>query len=953
MGNTIEITVRVNDQASAKAAEIERNLRAIGDAASKSGGASHGIEVPVEPKLSEDFEAEFSRAMTEADKAGEEASRSLHGSFTSMESGSRSLRAAMAELEPAAGGAGEAIETAGSKASSGGSSASGAGAGFAFLHSRMLMLAAGALALAPALAAIPAAMGAVAAGGALMTFGLGGVITALKDYSAASSSAGESSAQMALTAFNNAITIRNAEQAVSDARHQAAIQAQNSADSIASAQERLANAQQSEQDATEALNQAWKDAVNTLADLNNASADATNSVADAQLALQQAQQEADKVVSSSLSTDLQKAQALQSVKDAQQHLTDAQQRALEAQQSADDANAKGVSGSTQVVQAQRAQAQAAQGVADAQHALARAQQNAAEAQRQSAEQVQKAVQNLSDTYKQQQLAAAAASASGSSAANKFAQDMANLTPAGQAFVKQLLSMKDGAKELSTTAQTAMLPGLTTMLKDSGPLLPVFNGALKDLGTIVGNVATNFGKLFQSPAFQGQLKTILKEGTDAVGTLGAAFPTMVSGLAQGATQAKPIVQGIADGLSSIMVKGLPDFLSGLTQNATGIGQAFQGVGTFISNLGGPLGTVAGALASALAPAIQALTSPAMQQALQTIGDSIGQIITVLSPVITMFAQGLAGALQIAAPLLQATAKFLEDNHRWVVPLAKILSAVALAWWAVNAAMDANPLVLVAGLIAGLVVGLIYAWEHFKGFRDFVHQMLTDLHNWFFDAWHFINDIWHKLTDATQVAWLLIKSYLINPIEDGYKYVVGKFEDVKTYIKNLPGQLAKIGHGMWDWISTGISDVGSTVSQGFHTLINDLIQGINWAIGYVNGATQKISDAWTWIPGAGSSGIPQIPTIPTWHAFGGVAGGLSAIIGDKGVELMKLPDGTQIMPASNTRSAIESGHGAGTPAVRIIWDGDGAPGELWTMLRKHIRVVAGSGPNSVQRALGQTV
>lgn len=953
MGNTIEIVVKVDDQASAKAAEIERKLRTISDASSAGRDAKQDVKIPIKPELDEGFEAEFDRAMQEADKASESAARSIRGSFTSVESGSRSLRAAMAELEPAAGGAGEAIETAGSRASSGGSSASGAGANFAFLHSRMLMLAAGALALAPALAAIPAAMGAVAAGGALMTFGLGGVITALKDYGAASSSAGESSAQMALTAFTNAVAIRNAEQAISDARHQAAIQAQNSADSIASAQERLANAQQSEQDATEALNQAWKDAVNTLADLNNASADATNSVADAQLALQQAQQEADKVVSSSLSTDLQKAQALQSVKDAQQHLTDAQQRALEAQQSADDANAKGVSGSTQVVQAQRAQTQAAQGVADAQHALARAQQNAAEAQRQSAEQVQKAVQNLSDTYKQQQLAAAAAASSGGAAANKFAQDMANLTPAGQAFVKQLLSMKDGAKELSTTAQTAMLPGLTTMLKDSGPLLPVFNGALKDLGTIVGNVATNFGKLFQSPAFQGQLKTILKEGTDAVGTLGAAFPTMVSGLAQGATQAKPIVQGIADGLSSIMVKGLPDFLSGLTQNATGIGQAFQGVGTFISNLGGPLGTVAGALASALAPAIQVLTSPAVQQALQTIGDSIGQIITVLSPVITMFAQGLAGALQIAAPLLQATAKFLEDNHRWVVPLAKILSAVALAWWAVNAAMDANPLVLVAGLIAGLVVGLIYAWEHFKGFRDFVHQMLTDLHNWFFDAWHFIDDVWHKLAEATHVAWLLIKSYLINPIEDAYHFVVQKFDDVKTYIKGLPAELAKIGHGMWDWISNGISNIASIVSGNFHTFINGLIGGINWAIGYVNGATQKISDAWTWIPGAGGSGIPQIPPIPTWHAFGGVAGGLSAIIGDKGVELMRLPDGTQIMPASNTRSALEGGHHGGNATIQVEWVGGNAGDEFLRWLRNNIRIIGGGGPNSVQRALGQTV
>lgn len=954
VASTIEIVVKVNDQASAKAAEIEKTLRAIGDAASKSGGTPHGIEVPVKPKLDEGFEAEFERAMAEADKASESAARSIRGSFTSVESGSRSLRAAMAELEPAAGGAGEAIETAGSRASSGGSNASSAGASFAFLHSRMLMLAAGALALAPALAAIPAAMGAVAAGGALMTFGLGGVITALKDYGAQSEAAGESSAQMALTAFNNAVAIRNAEQAISDARHQAAIEAQNSADSVASAQERLANAQQSEQDATEALNQAWKDATNTLADLNNASADAANSVVDAQLALTRAQREAARITSSSLYTDDQKAEALQAVVDAQQHLTDAQQRALEAQQQADDANAKGVAGSTQVVQAQRAQTQAAQGVADAQKALVRAQQSAAESQRQSAEQVQKAVQNLSDTYKQQELAAAAAAASGGSAANKFAQDMANLTPAGQAFVKQLIAMKDGAKTLSQTAQTAMLPGLTQMLKDASPLLPTFNQALKDMGDVVGHTATSFGQLLSSPAFKGQLKQIFKDGADAAGSLGAAFTPMVGGIVQAASGAGPILKGLSDGLASIMSSGLPAFMSGLVSNSSGVGQGLSAFGSAISGALGPIGQLAGAVAGALGPALHdlapmfvdlvtqlvqgllpAISSGALPQALDGFVQLLGALLKILEPLIPIISQALVGALKILGPLLSGLAKFLEDNAGWLKYVAAGILALIFP-------------------MQSAVIAVLYLWDHFKGFRDFVHQMLADIHNWFFDAWHFINHIWQDLAEGTRVAWLLIKSYLINPIVDGYHFVVQKFDDIKTYIKGLPGELAKIGKGMWDWIATGIANVSAVVSGNFHTFVNGLIAGINWAIGYVNGATQKISDAWTWIPGAGGSGIPQIPPIPTWHAFGGVAGGLSAVIGDRGIELMRLPNGTQIMPAANTRTAIESGHGGNGPAlIQIEWIGGNAGDEFLRWLRKNIRVIGGGGPNSVQRALGQTV
>ena len=952
MANTIEIVVKVNDQASAKAAEIERKLRAIGDAASKSGGASHAIEVPVEPKLGDDFEAEFARSMAEADKVGDEASRSLRGSFSSIESGSRSLRAAMADLEPASNGAGGGFESLRARVSSAGDAVSGAASHFSFLGSHMALMAEMALALAPVLAAIPAAMGAVAAGGALMAFGLGGVIAALKDYGTQSAAAGESSAQMALTAFNNAVAIRNAEQAISDARHQAAIEAQNSADSVASAQERLANAQQSEQDATEALNQAWKDATNTLADLNNASADASNSVADAQLALTRAQQEAARITSSSLSTDLDKAEALQAVQDAQQHLTDAQQRALEAQQQADDANAKGVAGSTQVVQAQRAQAQAAQGVMDAQKSLARAQRDAAEAQRQSAEQVEKAVQNLSDTYKQQQLAAAAAAAGGGAAANKFAQDMANLTPAGQAFVKQLLAMKDGAKQLSNTAQTAMLPGLTQMLKDASPLLPTFNQALKDMGDVVGHTATSFGQLLSSPAFKGQLKQIFKDGADAAGTLGSAFTPMVGGIVQAASGAGPILKGFADGVASIMKGGLPAFFSGLTSNSSGVGQGLAALGSGISGALGPIGQLAGAFAGALGPALKdlspmfvdlvtqivqgllpAISSGALPQALDGFVQLIGALLKILEPLIPVISQALVGALRILGPLLNGLAKFLQDNAGWLKYVAAGILALIFP-------------------MQSAVIAVLYLWDHFKGFRDFVHQMITDLHNWFFDVWHFINHIWQDLAEGTRVAWLLIKSYLINPIVDGYKFVVQKFDDIKTYIKGLPGELAKIGKGMWDWIATGIANVSAVVSGNFHTFVNGLIAGINWAIGYVNGATQKISDAWTWIPGAGGSGIPQIDKIPTWHAFGGAAGGLSAIIGDKGVELMKLPDGTQIMPASNTRSAIESGRFGGNATVQVEWVGGNAGDEFMRWLRKNIRIVGGAGSNSVQRALGQT-
>jgi hypothetical protein len=858
----------------------------------------------------DDFEAQFRTAMNEADKVSTAAGQSITKSFGDIESASRTLRSV-----------GSGLDDLDKMASKAGDGAANSGANFSFLYSKAGLLTQAALMLGPALAAIPAVMGAVAVGGATVALGLGGVIKALQDYGAQSAATGQSSAQLAATAFSNSVAIRNAEQAITDAKRQAAIQQQNSADSVAAAQQHLAQAQQSEQVATEALNQAWRDATNILTDLNNTAADALNGVADATLALQAAEQNAAVVTGSSSYTLLQKAQAAQAVIDAQQGLKDATQRSTEAQQAADDANAKGVAGSTAVVAAQRSQAQAAQGVTDAQHALVVAQRNAAEQQQASAEQISKAVQNLSDTYRQQQLAAAAAAASGSTAANLFAKDMAKLTQPGRDFVNQLIDMKTGAKELADTAQTSMLPGLTIMLKDSAPMLPVFNGAIQTMGGVIGNLAIQFGKLMESPAFRGQMTTVLKEGAGFAQQFGNGLIGMFAGVTAAAAKAGPIVQGLGLGFQTLMGSGIPALFSGLAVNASGAGQTLSGVLGIVSNLLGPIGALAGSLSGALGPAFQVLASPAVAAAFQAIANLLAAVFQILGPLVTLLANGLVGVLVVVTPLLQSLTKFLTDNHTAMTFLAGgILLVVAAVriWNTVQKILDAelvlNPIGLLITAIAALVIGLIYCWEHFKGFRDFVHQMITDLHNWFFDLWHFLDQVWHAIPDAAKAAWDKVSNFITGAVTGAYTTVTGVFGKIIDFVTGLGGKLLTAGAHMWDWVASGVSNIAGSVANGFHSFINELIQGINWAIGYVNSATTTISDAWTWIPGAGGSAIPAIPTIPQWHAFGGVVGGLSAIIGDAGIEATKLPNGSIVMPHANTASMIAAGASAQPPAPR---------------------------------------
>jgi hypothetical protein len=927
----------------------------------------------------EDFETQFRKAMDEGARVSEEADRAMRGSFTSVESGSRTLRAAMADLEPP-------LDNAGKKASE-------SSGGFSIAALKMTGMITAALALAPALAALPAVGAAITVGMGTMSLGLGGVVSALKDYGAQSTASGQSGAQLAQTAFSNALAIRNAEQAIADAKKQAARAAQSSADQIYSAQERvaqatygvqqaqksLADAEQSATQAQRSLTQAYADATNQLVDLNNAAADSSIAVEQAELRLTEARQNLAQVTGSSLSTDDQKRQAQIDLMSATQGLKDAQQKQIESQQAADAANQTGVSGMQTVVSAQNAVQKANEGVANAQHgvasatlaqtdaqtALARAVQASAQQQADSAQAIAKAEQNLSDTYEQQKLAAAAAASAGGGAADKFAADMAKLTPAGQAFVNQLLSMRSGLDQLKATAQTSMLPGLTAMLQSSGPLLPIFNKAIGDMGAIIGNTAKSFGALMQSPAFQGQLTKVLAEGSGLAGSFASGLSGMVSGITQAASKAGPIVAGIGNGIKLLMTSGIPDFLNGLVTNASQIGQGFQGVLTIVSNLAGPLGTVASAVGAALAPGIQVLASPQVQQALQSIATSIAQILIVLAPVVTMFAQGLAGALRIAAPLLQSVAKFMQDNNTWVVPLAKGIAAAAVAWWGLNAAMAANPLVLIGTLIAGLVIGLIYAWEHFKGFRDFMQAMWRDIKVGFDAFLGFIKQWWPEL---------------LAPFTLGLSMIIGHWNDIVDFVKKLPGRLASAAEHTWDWVTqTWDKYVAGPVSKNFDSFIGT-VGGLpgriaragagiwDWIKTEFLGVINGIAGVWNQlrfstpsfhIPIPFTDGINVdsvsvgVPPIGPFKAAGGpIRGGLSAVIGDRGWEPLRMPDGTVVIPHANARQAMaDSAASAGGAQAHLEWVGPEGD-ELFTMIKRWIRVRYGTDPNSVQKALGQS-
>lgn len=86
--------------------------------------------------------------------------------------------------------------------------------------------------------------------------------------------------------------------------------------------------------------------------------------------------------------------------------------------------------------------------------------------------------------------------------------------------------------------------------------------------------------------------------------------------------------------------------------------------------------------------------------------------------------------------------------------------------------------------------------------------------------------------------------------------------------------------------------------------------------------------------------DIPKMPELAAGGPLGAGQAALVGERGPEIFVPNMGGQVV----RNGAIGGG------AVTIVWAASADP--LWEAIKKNVRVMGGSGPNSVQRALGGT-
>lgn len=237
-----------------------------------------------------------------------------------------------------------------------------------------------------------------------------------------------------------------------------------------------------------------------------------------------------------------------------------------------------------------------------------------------------------------------------------------------------------------------------------------------------------------------------------------------------------------------------------------------------------------------------------------------------------------------------------NNGWK-SLAIVQKAVTAAQWLMNAAMNANPIMLIISAVAGLVAAFIYLWNNCEGFREFwinlweqlktlVSEAWEGIKTAFSGAWDFIVGIWNGAVEFFTGIWESIKgvysvvdSFMSEKFSVAWTYIKAVWDTVTGYfsaiwetIKGIFAVVKSVLSGNWEEAWSAIQGIVDTW-KGYFTDVWDNIKGVfeavkTWFKDIFSGAWTGIKNAWSgvkgWFSGIWTSIKNTFSGIKTWFS-----------------------------------------------------------------------------------------
>lgn len=247
------------------------------------------------------------------------------------------------------------------------------------------------------------------------------------------------------------------------------------------------------------------------------------------------------------------------------------------------------------------------------------------------------------------------------------------------------------------------------------------------------------------------------------------------------------------------------------------------------------------------------------------ESLAEIGGKLAPTVAKVMKGVSEA-----------ADFLAENFDVLAPIiagvATALATATVAQWAMNAAMYANPAVLIIGLILGLIAALVALIASNEDFRNSWNDMWGQVGKFFQDVWNNIcnfftvtipeawnsvveffsgipewwNGIWSQVGQFFQDCWNNIVAFFTETIPSWINSIGEWFASLPQKIGYALGQavgsVAKFGQDLWNWVTTEIPKFFGEIGRWFSELPGNIA---NWFTDAVNNVGKFGQDLWNWV------------------------------------------------------------------------------------------------------------
>lgn len=294
-----------------------------------------------------------------------------------------------------------------------------------------------------------------------------------------------------------------------------------------------------------------------------------------------------------------------------------------------------------------------------------------------------------------------------------------------------------------------------------------------------------------------------------------------------------------------------------------------------------GTVKDEIGFAVMPVVSGVVNY-LAQNIPNIRDTVTDAMAKVKPLAADLWEKIKQGAEVAGNMIS----WVKDNWSWLRPVIEgavtaliayksIVAVVTGVQWALNAAMNANPIGLIITAIS-ILIGLAIT----------VYRNWDKIFTWFANMWNKIKAVAVACWEGIKGTFLAVGGFFGNVftsawenIKAAFSNVVGFFKGIWNTIKNM---FTNIGTAIADGISGAFKSVINAVIKFAGNLINNFVRGINWAIDKINN-----------IPGVNISKLTEV-SLPMLAKGGIIRRAGDVIVGERGPEMLSLPRGAQVAP-----------------------------------------------------------